>query len=226
MRIKAITPIRVTDAELARRQARYQSLSPAGIDIELVNLPAGSDVPRSLESVDDIAASDRLVAAEIRRSDARRYDAVLPDCVLDPGLSSAAGDAPVPVFGILQLAAGFLVLLGHKFAAMTRNEPIGDEFRACLKRYGLDANFDDVAILQLSFDDIEDDVRWNTAIEGVRSRFADRGVQSVVNGCSAVSVTEHDSGVAVIDPTRLALQVLGVAAEADLVTPARPAARR
>lgn len=226
MRIKSITPIHVTEAELARRQARYRSLSPDGIEIELVNLPAGSDAPRSLESAEDIAASDRLVAAEIRRTDATRYQAVLPDCVLDPGVMTTADDAPVPVFGILQLSAGFLALLGHRFAAMTRNEPIGDELRACLKRYGLDADLDDVAILQLAFDDIENDARWNAAIDGVRSRFADRGVQSVINGCSAVSVTPHDGAVAVIDPTELALQVLGVAAGTALVMAARPAASR
>jgi Asp/Glu/hydantoin racemase len=127
------------------------------------------------------------------------------------------GSAPVPVFGSLQLAAGFLALMGHRFGALTRNDPIGDELRACLHRYGLDDRFDEVAILNLSFDDIEDDETWNAAIDDVRDRFAGRSVQSVVNGCSAVDVRAHDGGVAVVDPTRLALQVIGLADGAGLL---------
>lgn len=226
MKVKAITPIRVTDTELARRQARYRQLSPAGIEIDLVNLPDGDGVPRHLGAAADIAASDRLVAAEIRRTDPGRYGAVLPDCVLDPGVVSTAADAPAPVFGILHLSAAFLATLGHRFAAMTRNEPIADELRACLKRYGLLDSFDEVAVLGLTFDDIEDDRTWNAAIDGACSRFAARGVSTVVNGCSAVEVHARRDGVAVVDPTKLALQVLGVAAGAGLATTARPALPR
>lgn len=217
MRLKSITPIRVTDAELARRQARYADLAPNGVEIHLVNLPDGPEVPRKLDSADDIAASDRLVAAEIARTDPAEYDAVMPDCVLDPGVVSMMASAPVPVFGILQLAGGFLALVGHRFGAMTRNDPIAEELRACLRRYGLDDRFDEVAVLDLSFDDIEDDETWNAAIDGVRDRFTGRSVQSVVNGCSAVEVRARESDVAVVDPTRLALQVLGLAGGAGLL---------
>lgn len=218
MKLKSITPIRVTAAELARRQARYAELSPPGVEIQLVNLPDEPDVPHKLESADDIAASDKLVAAEITRTDPREHDAVMPDCVLDPGVVSTAGTAPVPVFGILHLAAGFLALMGHRFGAMTRNQPIAEELHDCLRRYSLDSQFDQVAVLDLSFDDIEDHQTWNAAIDQVRDRFSGRSVQAVVNGCSAVTVRPHESGVTVVDPTRLALQVLGLADANALLT--------
>lgn len=223
MRIKAITPIRVTEAELARRRARYRGLAPPGIEVDVINLPDGNGVPRRLDTPAHIAASDRLVADEIRRIDPREYDAVLPDCVLDPGVASTSGDAPVPVFGILQLSAGFLAALGHRFAAMTRNEAIAEELQACLNRYDLQNRFDEVAILDMTFEDIEDDETWNAAIDDVRARFVSRGVQSVVNGCSAVAVHHRESQILVVDPTRLALQLLGVVAEAGLATVVRPA---
>lgn len=216
MKVKAITPIRVTGEELARRQTRYRDLSPPGVDIDLVNLPDGEEVPRRLDTPDEIAASDRLVAAEIRSTDPSQHDAVLPDCVLDPGVATVGADAPVPVFGILQLSAGFLAGLGHRFAAMTRNRAIGDELRTCLGRYGLLEHFDEVAILDLTFEDIENDQVWNDSIDGVRGRFAGRGVPTVINGCSAVAVHDRAHAVAVVDPTRLALQLLGVAGEHGL----------
>lgn len=83
MKLKVIAPILVTEAELVRRQARCDGPAPAGVDVRVVNLPDDPDVPRKLESVDDIVASDRLVVAEISRTGAGEFDAVLPDCVLD-----------------------------------------------------------------------------------------------------------------------------------------------
>lgn len=224
MRVKSITPIRVTAAELARRQARYDELAPAGVEVDLINLTDGPGVPRRLESADDIALSDRLVAVEIARTDPGAHDVVMPDCVLDPGVVSAAGTAPVPVYGILQLASGFLAALGLRFGALTRNKPIAEELRACLCRYSRDGDFDQVEVLDLDVDDIENEEIWNAAIDAVSGRFVARSVRVVVNGCSAVDVRDHHGEAVVIDPTRLALRVLGLAAATQLAMGSRGAA--
>jgi Asp/Glu/hydantoin racemase len=217
MIVKSITPIRVSAAELARRQARYDELSPPHLTIELVNLADGDDVPRRLESATDIARSDRLVAEEIARTDPARHDAVLPDCVLDPGVVTTAGSAPLPVYGIAQLASGFLAALGRRFAAVARNRPIAAELDACLRRYTPDAFVDDVIVLDLGFEDIEDEATWNASIDAVVEGLGTRGVAAVINGCSAVDVRPRGGGPAVVDPTRLALQVLGLAAATGVV---------
>ena len=44
MRVIAITPIHVTDEELARRQERYSRLAPEGVTVELRNLTKQSPV--------------------------------------------------------------------------------------------------------------------------------------------------------------------------------------
>jgi Asp/Glu/hydantoin racemase len=225
MRIKSITPIRVTPAELLRRQTRYADLAPPPLTIEVVNLPDGDGVPRRLETPADIEASDRLVAEEIHRTDPAEHDAVMPDCVLDPGVLTAEEDAPVPVHGILRTSASFLSSLGESYAAVTRNAPIGDELAACISRYGLGLRFTGVAVLDLSFEDIEDDVTWNAAIDRVRDQFAGAGVRTLLNGCSAVDVHPREDGTAVVDPTRLALELLGVAAGSGLGQRATSTAR-
>jgi Asp/Glu/hydantoin racemase len=225
MRIKAITPIRVTEVERARRQARYAALAPPPLTIDVVNLAEDDGVPRRLEAPADIAASDEFVAAEICRTDPAEHDAVLPDCVLDPGVLTTTADAPVPVYGILRTSAGFLASLGDPFAAVTRNGPIGDELAACMDRYGLGERFTEVVVLNLSFDDIEDDGTWNAAIDRVRDRFAGTGVRTVLNGCSAVDVHPREEGLVVVDPTKLALRLLGVAARSGLGQRTTSAAR-
>lgn len=213
MRIKSITPIRVTDEELRRRQERYVRLSPPGVEIVLVNLPDGPDVPRALESEEDLISSDNLVADEALRTDPADFDAILPDCVLDPGLPTIARDGRIPVFGILKLSAGLLHAMDRPFAAVARNQVIAGELERCIERYGLREGFNGVDLLDLSFEDIADDAKWHDALMGVRDRLAIGPVHTILNGCSAVEVTDDHHPVAVFDPTRLALRLIGIGIE-------------
>lgn len=222
MRIKAITPIRVSEEELERRHERYRRLSPNGVDVVLFNLPDGAEVPRALESEEDLLASDRLVAAEAARTDPAEFDAILPDCVLDPGLPTIARDGRIPVFGILKLSVGFLHSLNRPFAAVARNQIIAKELERCVARYGLTEGFDGVRLLDLSFDDIADDVKWNDALMSVRDHLADGPVHTILNGCSAVEVQDDSHPVAVFDPTRLALRLIGIALEHGVLTEPHP----
>jgi Asp/Glu/hydantoin racemase len=222
MRIRAITPIRVSEAELARRQARYRALSPPGIEVELVNPPDRPRVPGRLDSARDIRVSEELVIEEALRTDPARHDAVLPDCVLDPGLDRLERESPVPAFGILKLSAGLLVSLGHRFAAFTRNRPIGEELRDRLEAYGFLPHFDRVEVLDLTFEAIADDEGWNEALREAGQRFSGSSTTAVVNGCSAVELRPSSgSTVAVVDPTRLALASLDLAAGEGLLPSAR-----
>lgn len=210
MRIKAITPIRVGDAELARRQERYRALAPASLDVVLFDLPGGDSVPESLDSEATIRASERFVVDEALATDPGSYDALVPDCVLDPGLDLLKRESPVPTFGILELSAGFLFTLGLRFASVTRNRPIGDELRSRLESYGYLSRFDTNAVLDLDFADIADDVRWNEALSDVVDRFVGTSTKAVINGCSAVELRDRPpGGVALVDPTELALRLLG-----------------
>ncbi len=224
MKIKVVTPIRVGDAELARRQERYGQLCPPGIAVELFDLPEGEGVPRSLDSAWAIRESERLVTEEALATDRSAYDAVMPDCVLDPGLDRLERESPVPAFGILKLTAGFLVALGRRFASVTRNEPIGEELRSRLEAYGYLPGFDRNVVLDLDFSDIADDARWNEVLGEVGGSFAGSGTTAVINGCSAVDLTARPGGVSLVDPTELALRLLNVTAEAGLgALPQQPA---
>jgi allantoin racemase len=208
VRIRAITPIDVPAEELRRRQERYDALSPAGIRVELCNL-AGS--PRELDLPAACRLSERLAVEEALRTDAERFDAVLVDCVLDPGLEELERRAPVPAFGILRLCAGTLAAAGHRFGAVTRNQAIADELEARVFALGYGHAFDRVAVLDLSLEDISDAARWNAALSRAAAGFEGSGTRVLINGCSAVEVlASGGQGVAVVDPSAFALDVLGL----------------
>jgi len=221
VRIRAITPIRVGATELARRQRRYRRLSPAAIEVTLVDLEDGPDVPRALETEDDVRRSERLVVAEARRTSAEGFDVVLPDCVLDPGVDVGA-DTPVPLVGILSLTTHLLAGTGARFAALTRNEAIAAELAAKVRYYGLADRLTEVRVLGLDVASIPDDSAWADAIGRA---VGDLPVATVVNGCSAVELQPQRSGPVIVDPTATALRVLGLVAEAGLA-PRAPAAAR
>lgn len=213
LRIRAITPIHVDAPELARRQRRYERLAPAGITVHLDDLGDAADVPRALETEDDVRLSERLVIAEVLRTDPEHFDAVLPDCVLDPAVG-VTPEAPLPVLGLLRLSTHMLAGVGQPFAAVARNQAIADELARKIATYGLGENFADVRVLGLSVTDIADDDTWAAAIS---QSVADLAVGSVVNGCSAVDVHVHGAGPRIVDPTAAALRALSLADELGLL---------
>lgn len=210
LRVRAITPITVPPEELARRQARYDHLSPPGVEVTLDDI--GPQAPATLDTVEAIRASDRLVAERACATDPHRFDVVLPDCVLDPGVEA---DAAVPVVGLLRLAASHVAALGP-FGSVTRNAAIGHELTRRLAQYGLGGVHVGNDVLDLGFDAITDDATWRAALGAARERLAARGATTVLNGCSAVDVGDRTGRPVVFDPTRLALALLSAGHSAGL----------
>lgn len=208
MRLLAVTPISVSDEELARRQNRYDRLAPDNVSVRLHNLGAASDVPRALENDDDVAASEAAVTAWFAAADVRDVDAFLPDCVLDPGVGPGAPAQDRPVLGLLRLSTGFLAATGASIGAVARNKAIARELERKLASYGAGPLHEPVSVLGLTLADIADDAAWSAAVENALQSLT---ANYVVNACSAVNLTERGSGGPVlVDPTALALQLAGL----------------
>lgn len=207
MRIFAITPIHVPEEELRRRQRRYDQISPPGLTVELHDI--GDHAPRALETSQDVRASEGCVVAALSAV-GPGYDAFLPDCVLDPGVAELQGRLTAPVHGILRLSMGYAAATGRTVGAVTRNQPIADEFAAVTGAYGFSRWLSGVSVLDLDLAAIADDARWVMALGGAVDGLACDGADVVVNGCSAVDLDAVDPyRVPVIDPTALALRLLG-----------------
>lgn len=236
MRLLAITPIVVDDAELARRQARYDALAPAGVTVVLEHLDPGSSgssgggptgepdgqtprLPRALDTADDVRASERALHARYAAVDPTGWDAYLPDCVLDPlaDLAEADGEGAEgeglaglarPVLGLGRLTAAFVTGQGARLGAVARNAPIAAELDRRLGQYAA-ATVAPTAVLDLSVDDIADDATWAAAVERA---VEDLDCDFVLNACSAVDVAEQARAPYVLDPTATALALLGLRA--------------
>jgi Asp/Glu/hydantoin racemase len=216
LRVKSIAPLRLQPDELDRRQVRYQRLGGDRLDITLVNL-AGDDAPARMDTAEEIAASERLVAEEIVRTDPAKFDVILPDCVLDPGIADVA-EPPVPVAGILHLVTGHLASLGRRFAAVTRNQVIGDDLARKVAAYGLGDVLTGVHVLDIDFCFVSDHEGWSKTMAPLRATLEAEGTTTLFNGCSAVDLDSDRIGaVSLVDPTALALRLLTVADSAGLI---------
>lgn len=205
MRLLAITPICVDAEELARRQARYDRLAPVGVRVHLENLGSDSQAPRALETAADVEASEVVLLERYAASDVAGYDAFLPDCVLDP-LVGRGLELGAPVLGIGRLTAQYLLALDATLGAVARNEAIASELDRKLASYGTPLSLDTL-VLDLSVDDIADDATWTGAVGRATSRL---DCDYVFNACSAVEVGAGGRRPLVVDPTAVALRLLGV----------------
>jgi len=201
MRIYSVTPIHVSDDELARRQERYDALMPPGFTLDLVDI--GADAPHALDTAQDVRDSEAAVIAAFRAAP-EGYDLLMPDCVLDPGVADLAGE--LPVVGILQLSLGWQAIRGRRVGLVARNQAIADELLARARAYGWADHVQGVEILGLGVEAIADHDQWTASLGEALTHFADE-VRTVINGCSAVEV-DGEGQKSVVDPTALALRLL------------------
>ena len=206
MRLLAITPIVVDDAELARRQRRYDALAPDGVTVVLEHLGAG---PRALETDADVRASEQALLDRYRAVDPEGWDGFLPDCVLDPVVGLDHGLLR-PVFGLGRLASAFVAGQGARLGAVARNGAIARELDRKMAEYGVPL-MGRTTVLDLSVEDIADDAAWAAAVAG---RTAGLDCDFVFNACSAVEVADQQRAPYLLDPTRTALALLALRAAA------------
>jgi len=206
VKIRAIAPILLPQDELLRRRDRYAAISPPNVSIHLDNLTAG---PQRLESDRQIRRSENLVFDEAMRTDHEQFDAIFLDCVLDPALERLQTASPLPVFGITHLVSNYLGSLNLRMAAVARNKAIADELADRIDSFGWSSHLEKVIVLDLSLKDIGDTDLWNTTIAERVGSGELESIDVVINGCSAVEVRPV-GGPTVIDPTALALALIGV----------------
>ncbi|HEX5407065.1 MAG TPA: aspartate/glutamate racemase family protein [Pseudonocardiaceae bacterium] len=209
MRIYASTPLYVGDEELARRQARYDRISPAGVTVELHDLP--DTAPRSLETEADCRSSEDYVIEALSTAP-HGFDAVFADCVLDPGIATLQRKLAIPAIGILRTNLAHGRALGRPTAAVVRNQAIADEMRAVADESGLGDVLTDIRLLELDFAAVTDHDRWQAQLEAAATQAAEGGASLLLNGCSAVDTDATGGAVTVYDPVARALRLVAAGA--------------
>ena len=116
-RVKIISPIKVDEADLRRRQIRYAEHAGQETVVKVFNLEDG---PGTLDTPGDLLFCEHAVFAEGMKTRSNEYDAILIDCVFDPALGALREQAEVPTFGPMITTLPLVRLVADKFSYIAR----------------------------------------------------------------------------------------------------------
>jgi len=214
MRIRVIVPV-TTKEFVAATGPQYAAAARLDAEISVVGLDRG---PASLESDYEDALAVPDVLAKVRAAEAEGMDAVVIDCMADPGLSPARELASIPIVGPAQTAMHLAAILAHRFSVLTvleRDIPLIDRLA---RLYGLEsrlASARPVNIPVLELDRDRERLMEALVEQSARAVVGD-GAHIIFFGCTGMrglaqqveqALAERGYPVPVIDPGMAALKL-------------------
>ncbi len=179
--IRVVTPIISTGF---RDDAPLQNALPIGCSVSSTYLKWG---PASVESaVDEALAAPGVIDAALR-AEREGVDAVVIDCMLDPGLDAAREAVSIPVVGCGQTAMSTAAQIGA-FSVVTVLDRQARAFYELARRYGLGEHLCSVRGIGVPVLALEKAREQSIAatIAGAKAAVVDDDVLSVVFGCTGM----------------------------------------
>lgn len=136
VKVRVIIPLCDLDPEThAASAAELEPLEAFGIHCEAVTLGAG---PASIEGHFDEALAAPFVAIEAMKAERDGIDAVVIDCMGDPGLMAAREVVSIPVIGPAEASMHMAALMGNRFSCVSILDAVRPIFHANARVYGVD----------------------------------------------------------------------------------------
>jgi allantoin racemase len=214
MKIRVIVPV-TTQAFAAETAEAYREAARPETEISVVGLDRG---PASIESdyEEALAVPDILTKAQVAEKEG--MDAVVIDCMADPGVDAARELLTIPVVGPAQASMHLAAMLAHRFSLigiMERDIPI---FHRLFVKFGLEGKVASVRVVNIPVLELEEDpARLTRAVVEASLRAVDEdGAHAIVFGCTGMkgvarTVSEELAGrgyeVPVINPSVVALKL-------------------
>lgn len=210
--VRLITPI--TTAGFRRIQDLAAFETP-GVKISLASTRTG---PASIESAYESTFSEPGTIARIIEAEREGVDAVVVDCMADPGLQAARECVSIPVVGPSQTAMHLAAMLGHTFCVLTVLSRLRVQFENLAAIYGLSGKLAAVRAVDIPVLDLETDLRATQTrlVEVAQKCIVDDGAHAVIFGCTGLlgcadavraGLLQRGYDVPVIDPIPSALRM-------------------
>jgi len=192
--------------------------APDGCKVTNAQITQG---PASIESaVDEVLAAPGVVDAAIK-AEADGADAIVIDCMLDPGLDAAREAVSIPVIGCGEAA---MRAAGEKFAVVTVLQRQERAFADLARKYGLAEMMTETIGIGVPVLALETDRETALAATVQGSRIAVKhGATSIIFGCTGMLGFADEVSAAldmtqVIDPLPNAIEVAHRAVQSGVKT--------
>ena len=209
-RVKIISPIKIDEADLKRRQARYGQAAGPDTQIQLFNLPEG---PTTLDTTADLVFCEYAVFQQGRNTRADEFDAILIDCVFDPVVESLRDHTGLPTFGPMRTTLSLVPLVADKFSIIARSDKQCELLSQLVKRYGYGSMLASTRSLKISYADArQPDVFAREMKQQIRNAVEQDEARAIVMGSTTMALddafVEAANGAPIFLPGMFALRVI------------------
>ncbi len=182
MKLRIITPIITTGFAGA---AQFTSLVRAGTEVSHVGITRG---PASIESAFDEALAVPDTIARIVEAEQDGVDAVVINCMGDPGLKAGREAVSIPVIGPCEASMHVAAMLGHTFSILTVLARLRTQFEHLAAVYGLREQLASVRSVEIPVLDLDADrLRMEEALVKQAQEAVERdGAHVLIFGCTGM----------------------------------------
>ncbi len=209
-RVKIISPIKIDEADLKRRQLRYGETAGQGTQIQVFNLPEG---PTTLDTVADVVFCEYAVFQQGANTRADEFDAILIDCVFDPAIDRLRDHTGLPTFGPMRTTLSLIPLVAKRFSILARSEKQCELLADLVKRYGYGDSLASTRALGISYAEARKSEVFVQAMKHqIKNAITDDGARAIVMGSTTMALSDEliqvANGVPLFMPGMFALRVM------------------
>lgn len=224
--IRVVSPISTRNF---RQEGVLSALESPGVIVSGSQIDRG---PGSIESEYEAALAAPDTVAKIVEAERDGVDAVIIDCMGDPGLRPAREAVRIPVLGPCQTGMHIASMLGHKFSIITVLGRLRPSFENQAALAGLTTRLASVRWVDIPVLELENDLTTTRAalVEEAQRAVELDGAEAIVFGCTgllgcAAGVQEgllaRGIDIPVIDPIPTAVNVAAALVRSQLTHSAR-----
>jgi allantoin racemase len=214
MIIRVINPT-ITARWDEETQATYTNAAQSGTEIRVVSLAWGT---ASIESFRDEALVVPDILDKVVQSEREGMDAVIIDCMSDPGLYPARELVRIPVVGPCEASMHMGAILGHRFSVLTVFDSDIPAVEDLATRYGLATKLASVRAFNIPVLELHNnlDSTVQTLVDLSNTILKEDGAHVLIPGCTGLAglapriqakLAEHGWDVPVLDPPSVAVNL-------------------
>lgn len=201
--------------ELNRRKAAVEIATPAGIDVEIVQM--GNTVyKQGLTELHRSMAAQQVAEASLK-AQSLGCGAVVPYGTLDLGVEEARHVVDIPVIGSGHSGVRIASMLAQRFSIICYDKPHAVMFSRLIHRWNVDQNTSSIHSVDIPITSMASDV------DELRRRFVEIGRNAVEDGTELIvplgmtmvpvllpaAELSADVGVPVLDPLAISMSIAG-----------------
>lgn len=219
--VRVVTPI-VTAGW--RTGEDVTSLESDGVKVDFSSIDTGT---ASIECDFEIMLSQPATISKIIEAERQGANAVVIDCMGDPGLAGARECVSIPVLGPMQTAMSVAAMIGHKFSVVTVLKRILPMIGTQAAVYGLTSKLASARAVNIPVLELEKDLdaTKRALIAEAERCVVEDGADAIIFGCTGMmgcadavheGLLKKGLDVPVIDPVPTAINVAAALVRAKL----------